>query len=268
MVRVHVVSDLHVDIARIAPAEKVGDILIVAGDFTTGPMSPEEWTRLFDEYTAVYGGAASPDVFFVLGNHEFYGRTAEDVRQASKEHRTLVRPDVEIFGNTMWTDFDLYGPVDAYNARRAAHYGMSDYRKIEKLAPTHTLSAHRDFVTAYEKRMEVRAQAVAVNAAVAPFVCVTHHAPTEQSLIDHYRRHPIYDVRMMNAAYASNLERLMDAAVWPVSALPRLWVHGHVHASIDYTVYNTRVVANPRGYCSVRGEPENPNFDPNFTVDI
>lgn len=268
MVGLHIVSDLHVDIARIEPAKKVGDILIVAGDFTTGPMSPEEWRRLFDEYSAAYGGVESPDVFFVPGNHEFYGKTAEEVKLAARNHQHRSFADLDIFGNTMWTDFDLYGPVDAYNARRAAHYGMSDYRKIEKLVPTHTLSAHRDFVTAYEKRMEARTQAVAASEAVAPFVCVTHHGPTAQSLIEHYRRHPIYAMRLMNAAYASNLERFMDDAVWPVPALPRLWVHGHVHASIDYMVYNTRVGANPRGYCSVRGEPENPNFDPNFTVDI
>jgi hypothetical protein len=29
-----------------------------------------------------------------------------------------------------------------------------------------------------------------------------------------------------------------------------LCIHGHVHASFDYTIGNTSVVANPLGYCS------------------
>lgn len=260
MTRLHIVSDLHVDISRTDPAEKVGDVLVIAGDFTTGPMSPEEWRRLFDEYSVAYGGFESPNVFFVPGNHEFYGKSAETVKIAAKDHQQRSFSGLDIFGNTMWTDFDLYGVAEAYNTRRAAHYGMPDYRKIEGLVPTHTLQAHRDFITAYEGFVSKRM------ASSVPFVCVTHHGPTEQSLVDHYRNHPIYDVRMMNAAYASDLTRLFDPEKNP--ATPKLWIHGHVHASIDYTVFDTRVVANPRGYYSYTHGPENPNFDPNFTIDI
>ena len=35
---------------------------------------------------------------------------------------------------------------------------------------------------------------------------------------------------------------------------PRMWVHGHVHEMVDYTVGTTRVFADPRGYPGERGD--------------
>jgi hypothetical protein len=41
--------------------------------------------------------------------------------------------------------------------------------------------------------------------------------------------------------FASDLDHLVRAPV-------ALWVHGHTHESLDYTVNGTRVFCNPRGY--------------------
>jgi hypothetical protein len=50
-----------------------------------------------------------------------------------------------------------------------------------------------------------------------------------------------------------------------------LWVHGHVHSSLDYSVGGRcRVVSNPRGY-PVHRQPErfeNANFDPRLVIDL
>ena len=48
---------------------------------------------------------------------------------------------------------------------------------------------------------------------------------------------------------------------------PHLWVHGHLHHSVDYVCGGTRVLSNPRGYWSERGN-ENPSFDVDLVVDI
>ena len=45
---------------------------------------------------------------------------------------------------------------------------------------------------------------------------------------------------------------------------PRLWIHGHIHDSHDYTIGNTRVIANPRGYI----DELNPNFDPELVIEV
>ena len=62
----------------------------------------------------------------------------------------------------------------------------------------------------------------------------------------------------MNTSFASDLSDLMAPNV-------KLWVHGHMHNSLDYVERNTRVVCNPRGY--VPFEP-NPDFNPSLVVDV
>jgi Icc-related predicted phosphoesterase len=44
-----------------------------------------------------------------------------------------------------------------------------------------------------------------------------------------------------------------------------LWIHGHTHESMDYTLAGTRVVCNPRGY--LPDEP-NPGFEAGFVVEL
>jgi hypothetical protein len=54
-----------------------------------------------------------------------------------------------------------------------------------------------------------------------------------------------------------------------VRAPVSLWIHGHTHTAFDYTVGNTRVVCNPRGYVHRRtGELENPLFTWDRIVEI
>ncbi|WP_227746908.1 metallophosphoesterase family protein [Paraburkholderia franconis] len=65
-------------------------------------------------------------------------------------------------------------------------------------------------------------------------VVITHHGPHPHSV------HPRYAGDITNAAFASDLTRLVEHVDF--------WLHGHVHDSCDYMVGNCRVVANPRGY--------------------
>lgn len=86
-----------------------------------------------------------------------------------------------------------------------------------------------------------------------PKVVVTHHAPSPLSL------DPAHD--QLNFCYASNLANLLE------DVGPDLWVHGHIHRAVDYTIGNTRIVSNPHGY---RFEPrERTNgFDPSLVIDV
>ena len=57
---------------------------------------------------------------------------------------------------------------------------------------------------------------------------------------------------------------------------PDFWIHGHVHASRDYRVVRTRIIANPRGHDtshqrrdgSWADERENPSFTPSLVLEI
>ena len=47
-----------------------------------------------------------------------------------------------------------------------------------------------------------------------------------------------------------------------------LWIHGHLHDSVDCEVAGTRVVCNPRGYQHWSGSFENGSFEPEFVVEV
>lgn len=62
-------------------------------------------------------------------------------------------------------------------------------------------------------------------------------------------------------AYASNLEQdIIEMKDYPV-----LWVLGHSHNNVDYTIGNTRVLSNQRGYSPSH---LNENFDEHLIVHI
>ena len=71
------------------------------------------------------------------------------------------------------------------------------------------------------------------------------------SVAERFRSHPL------TPAFASDLSRLIE------DRGPDLWVHGHVHDSLDYEVGDTRIVCNPRGYGT-----ENPAFDPSLVIEV
>ena len=75
---------------------------------------------------------------------------------------------------------------------------------------------------------------------------ITHHAPTPRSIA------PRFHGSALNPAFASNLERLI------ARYQPALWIHGHMHNSVDVTVGETRVLANSAGY--------NPGKNPDYRV--
>jgi hypothetical protein len=46
----------------------------------------------------------------------------------------------------------------------------------------------------------------------------------------------------LSAAFASDLDSLIQASRVP------LWIHGHTHHNVDYTIGKTRIYSNQRGY--------------------
>jgi Icc-related predicted phosphoesterase len=80
-------------------------------------------------------------------------------------------------------------------------------------------------------------------------IVVTHMAPSFLSVHEKYKN----DMNI-NGSYASDLSELI------LDTKPELWFHGHMHDSFDYTIGNTRILCNPRGYV---GEELNAAFEYN-----
>lgn len=227
-------SDLHQDHGRCffdPPAD--ADVAIAAGD-----IQSDEWLEEL---------ASRMPVVFVAGNHEFYGVVYAERMASLKrlsgvyvlDNSTAEIDGVRFGGATLWTDYG-YDPIAAETARR----GMNDHRYIKW-----TKEPYQRFLPSHATKLHQASRAFL--ASVEVDVVVTHHAPSERSVAARYAGSPI------NRAYYSDMDSLIEGSG------AKLWVHGHVHSSFDYTVGQTRVLCNPRGYPG-----ENSNFNPSLIVEV
>lgn len=263
--RVQIASDLHLEhLARCFPGETLirpapeADVLVLAGDIAqaTGAVSR-------------FGDWPVP-VLYVVGNHEFYGGCVDAVRDeltaatAGSSVRVLEREvadfgGVRFLGCTLWTDYRLRSNRTQRHLMENAALRLNDHRLIRTGAgdifqPEHALQDHEISRTWLAQELS--------KPYAGKSVVVTHHAPHSLSV------HPRYVGDPTNAAFASDLAELLHRA--------DLWIHGHVHDSVDYRVEGCRVVANPRGYArnahSAKSmdalQFENPAFEHALVIDI
>ena len=217
------------------------DVCICAGDVADGwPQGAIAW---LDEQI----GAHMP-VLLVLGNHEFYGGSITETREAARAATlgtavTLLDDDVveidgvRFVGGTLWTDYGLYATTEAHRRQymAAAKRGLADHFEIRTGPGLSPLFTPAD---AFELHLSTRAfiEGQLAMSAGMPAVVVTHHAPHPLSVADLYAGDPL------TPAFVSDLSDNIDRHQ------PALWVHGHTHTVFDYRVGATRVVCNPRGY--------------------
>jgi predicted phosphodiesterase len=242
-------SDLHLEFEGFIPAQGNADFVVLAGDIHV-KQKAIPWIK---EHFNV-------PVLYIIGNHEYYKGSLNNSLQKLKaaaegSNIRVLNNEVAEFGNirflgcTLWTDYRLTG--NQVLAQWDAEQVMTDFKQIREadyrrlrastIAQEHALS--RRFL---EDELEREFQGATV--------VITHHAPTELSIVEPYRSQKGH----LNAAYASQLDRLMSAD--RVSH----WFHGHTHASSDYDMYGTRVVCNPRGYSNA----DNKEFNPNLVIPI
>ena len=262
-----ILSDLHLAHQGFAPVREgqridaQDDVVVLAGDIHDGVAGLRWGRETFPDKPIVY----------VAGNHEFYGfnwtHHVDSMREAARsydieflETDAVELAGVRFLGCTLWTDFDLLGADKRTDALRLARSSINDYQfiQISRTAEIHwanswllmpSLTLHR-----HEGSVAWLASRLADQTDPEKTVIVTHHAPHPTSI-------PVrYADDLLAASYASDLTRLMGQA--------RLWIHGHVHHSVDYVVNGTRVVANPRGYPHKSGGMENDAFSPVLIVEI
>jgi DNA repair exonuclease SbcCD nuclease subunit len=194
-----------------------------------------------------------PHVIYIAGNHEFYHgkwhRSLDTLHnECAKFSNVYFLEDqikaidgVSFIGCTLWTDMNRGDPLTLHAVRDM----MNDYNQIvedslgyTKLRPAHTLNRHL-------KSMKYIKNVVAEKHD-EKFVVVGHHAPSRMSTHPNYQNDTI-----MNGAYSSDLsEFILD------HPQIKLWTHGHTHHPFDYTIGETRIVCNPRGYIGYEMEAD------------
>lgn len=247
--KIHLLSDLHLEFGKMprSYAAPECDVVVLAGDIATGVVGVMWAAETF-----------KVPVVYVPGNHEYYGKRiyAEHLQRlrdkASGTNVTVLNNDsitigdVTFLGATLWTDHDLYGAAPL--SRRVAQEKMYDYKTI--------CISERTLLTAEDTELLHKESRYFLSEALRQpgrKVVITHHAPSEMSCL------PKYKGDTLTPGFASRLENLI------CDTSPLLWVHGHMHNSSDYTICDTRVVCNPRGYV---GHELNADFNPTFVVEI
>ena len=253
--KIALLSDLHLSVLPMRPPIVTADVLVLAGDLHR-PAGAIEWARQFGDTPTL----------FVAGNHEFYGGdlagTLRDLRQHAAGSRVrMLEKDVwhhagvRFLGCTLWSDYRLFdSPQQREQGLLQAATMVRDFSRIrvapdfgDMFTPAVAQMLFDDSVAWLEQQF-----AIAHN---GPTVVITHFAPARGSIAARFAGSPL------NACFVSDLEPQIRR--WQ----PALWLHGHVHDSVDYRIGNSRVVANPRGYAP-KGVVENQSFDPTLTIDV
>jgi predicted phosphodiesterase len=249
--RLHVVSDLHVEFAAFEFPGVDADVIVLAGDVGPGTAGVRLARRWSD----------GRPVLFVAGNHEYYRHAlpaltgelravALDSPVHLLENDELVIDGVRFLGCTLWSDFMAAGPEELQRSMSVCARLLNDYEVItwseagRALRPADTRALHESSRRWLAERLAVAHE--------GPTVVVTHHAP----LVRVRPASPVY--RALVGAFASDLTALMDGD------RVALWIHGHTHRAADIEVGGTRVLSNPRGY------PHEPvaDFKPDLVVEV
>lgn len=257
--KIRIVSDLHVDVNKqgnFGFRHENQDILLIAGDIAGSYRKEKQWLEgLSKDITC--------PIYVVAGNHlgyeylyepmHFFDDKVTGTKQWSIDYLKNNTPknvhyldgdyvdigEYIIFGGTMYSDYKLY-PNQELSQRAGENY-LNDFRYVYTLdkkkrvvRPVNTgdyIQWHRLFM----RRLRACLKKTDKN-----IIVLSHFAPSPKSISEKYRKG--IDVAI-NASYCSNLEKfIMD------NPRIKLWVHGHMHDSFDYTIGDCRVVCEPYGY--------------------
>lgn len=266
--RIHYMSDLHLEFGAFNHPMPSGEVLILAGDITVARVldksktdsqsckTRERTLELFDTALKNFGR-----VFYLFGNHEPYGFDVTKVRKAVER----ANPNIEILdnttvelsddtllaGGTLWTDMD--GDCDL--AKITVGSGMNDFHLVtttekkaqRRFTPNDAVRLHRMTRTHIAKTAKKHRD--------KRIIVATHHAPSFQGI------NPVHGGNRLDAGYASDLELYIESH-------PNIthWVHGHTHIQKSYRVANCQVMANCRGYVGYEQCAKTFNPDTYFEV--
>jgi len=256
-------SDMHLDFGGIdkLPVKAEGTrTLVLAGDIVEAVLLKEKTAqvrRIYDYFAALNDNFDV--ILYVMGNHEHYGNlfvyTKQNLISRFKEHgltnfhvlerETFEVEDTIFFGATMWTRMRNESPMHM----NAIGHGLNDYHCIyshqlawgekQKLIPEDTIAECKRTRDKIQEFIDLKTD--------KKKVLITHHAPSYESVPDRYKMH------QLNEAYVEDISNMLyDSDI-------KVAVHGHIHFPACYTIGNTYVVSNPRGYFP--SEPESHSWD-------
>src|SRR5580692_6330672 len=106
--RLHILSDLHMEFGLVDIPPTEADVVVLAGDIHLGPEGCQWARKQFPDKPVIY----------ILGNHEYYRHSLPELAELLKaetdgsnicvlENDAVEINGLTILGCTLWTDFQL-----------------------------------------------------------------------------------------------------------------------------------------------------------------
>lgn len=235
-------SDLHLEFPANKrflerhPLERAGEVLILAGDIMplgTIEKHKEILNRLADNYEMVY---------WVPGNHEFYGFDAASVANPLLEkirsniwlanNMAFTYNGVNIICTTLWSKISI---AHEWEIQRS----ISDFHAIrwgnKRFTPREFNELHQQALQFLDFELK--------NKNGQKNIVVTHHVPTLLHYPEKYR------LDVINEAFAVELYDTI------FESLTDYWVYGHHHNNTQaFEIGKTKLLTNQLGYVELGEE--------------
>ena len=229
--RIHLLSDLHLEFQDFSPATLDADVVVLAGDVDLLARGVKWANKTFH-----------CPVIYVGGNHEYYkghlDRTLQKMRAKALSHvhvlenEQVVINGVRFLGTTGWTDF--YSTDNATSAMLAAQLSMNDYKQIRTGNQYHRIRPIDLQQKSHFAKQWLLSQLSTKYQGKT--VVVTHHAPSPECAPGIK-----YEMGHLAAAYVNDWKEFAELDI-------DLWVHGHTHVGYHKSINGIPHASNPRGY--------------------
>lgn len=231
-----VFSDLHTEwdkngadpILSTLQLSQLADYYVFPGDIGHNPD---------DTYNDLLKFIPEDKLIYIPGNHEFYGLNFETVEKSGWHSHTIkiLKNKTLIVGNPLWTF------IPEYHMEAAPHF-TNDFGAIRRLTPKIWNKWHKECVLKLKQ---------AINSEEGNYlelVIVTHFAPLFDSV------HSSFLGDKANCLFANDMSEFIE------EFKPDLWIHGHMHHTVNYRYKKCQVYCNPRGYPH-KPDTLNPDFN-------
>ena len=248
-------SDLHLEFGSHHILDKIkqcdSDIVVLAGDTDNSKniISSIKW--IYSEL--------NKHMIVIMGNHEYYHSTKQSVDlkldEAFKDHRHIhvLNDDVWEYdgvvfvGSTGW--WAQFPTKEALNT-------MNDFKLIHDIVPAnYGVDWGEDSYKFFNLNLKKHDSRLTKNSG-KKVVCISHNGPSSRSISKEFEGDPL------NSCFVFSWGQTM--MLWHK---PKIWIHGHIHDSKDYTFDDTKVLCNPFGYDNY-DHMLNIGFDPCKIIEI
>jgi UDP-2,3-diacylglucosamine pyrophosphatase LpxH len=274
------ISDLHEDINNFylgQPNEGVEN-LVIAGDLAEYASLKNNAYETLRDAAFMY-----KRVFYVPGNHEYYGGNYQKVNEELRAQCEklgvfflqndvvdIEGTDIAVVGGTAFADsnegnprtmhmlkqtmadftYITYGEGNPLVLQNPSPYDvghLADVRETRRtITPEIYYKLHKEAMSYFANEIQKRAN--------KKIILVTHHALSEKSVMPRF-----FDEYHLNGGYRSCEEKFFEQ-----HRNIAVHCHGHMHDFIRYELHSTRVYCNPYGY--QRYEPK-PGYRP-ITIEV